>query len=298
MIYPVIDQSSEALAVHHLCQLTRIPRSSYYRHRKRPAVSGALDPVCPEVHRICEEYPRYGYRRVMHELRRRGYRANHKRILALMRQQKLLCRPRRRFLRTTDSRHGLPVYANLVPRMTLTGPNQLWVADLTYIRLTHGFAYLAVLLDAWSRRAIGWAISPHIDTQLSLQALRMALATRQVGPGLVHHSDQGVQYASADYVDLLQSRHITISMSRTGNPYDNALAESFIKTLKTEEVYLNEYRDLLDAKNNIEQFIDQLYNQKRLHSSIGYRTPVEYEAQIENQTLNPSTLTVAKTVSV
>lgn len=182
--------------------------------------------------------------------------------------------------------------------MTLTGPNQLWVADLTYIHLAHGFAYLAVLLDAWSCRAIGWAISSHIDTQLSLRALRMALATRQVGPGLVHHSDRGVQYASADYVDLLRSRDITISMSRTGNPYDNALAESFIKTLKTEEVYLNEYRDLLDAKNNIEQFIDQVYNQKRLHSSIGYRTPVEREAQLENQTLNPSTLTAAKTVSV
>lgn len=296
MIYPVIDQSSEALAVDCLCRLTRIPRSSYYRHRKHTTVSDSVDPVCPEVHRICEEYPRYGYRRVTHELRRRGYRANHKRILALMRQQKLLCRLRKRFVRTTDSRHGLPVYANLVPSMTLTGPNQLWVADLTYIRLAQGFAYLAVLLDAWSRRAIGWAISSHIDTQLSLQALRMALATRHVGPGLVHHSDQGVQYASADYVDLLRSRDITISMSRTANPYDNALAESFIKTLKTEEVYLNEYRDLLDAKNNIEQFIDRVYNQKRLHSSIGYQTPVEYEAQIE--TLNPSTLTVAKTVSV
>jgi transposase InsO family protein len=183
--------------------------------------------------------------------------------------------------------------------MTVTVPDQLWVADLTYIRLGRGFAYLAVVLDACSRRAIGWALSSHIDTALSLRALTMALAVRRPPQGLVHHSDQGVQYACNDYVALLVSKNITISMSRKGNPYDNALAESFIKTLKAEEVYLNEYNTLLDAKNNIEHFIDQVYNHKRLHSSLGYRTPVEYEALFNNQlTKNLSTLTTPNTVSV
>jgi transposase InsO family protein len=197
---------------------------------------------------------------VTHELRRHGHRVNHKRILALMRTERLLCRPKRRFIRTTDSRHGLPVYPNLARTLSVTQLNQLWVADLTYVRLVRGFAYVAVILDAFSRRAVGWALSSHADTELSLRALRMALAARQVGPGLVHHSDQGVQYASADYVALLTSRGITISMSRTGNPYDNAVAESFMKTLKAEEVYLNEYESLLDAMTNINHFIDQIYN--------------------------------------
>lgn len=295
---PLIEETSPMLSVQQLCRLARVARSSYYRHQRRSGVQDQPDVVRAELHCICEHYPAYGYRRVTHELCRRGHRVNHKRILALMRTEGLLCRRRRRFIRTTDSRHGLPVYPNLARTLSVTQVNQLWVADLTYVRLIRGFAYVAVILDAFSRRAVGWAVSSHIDTELSLRALRMALATRQVGPGLAHHSDQGVQYASTDYVDLLRSKNITISMSRTGNPYDNAMAESFIKTLKAEEVYLNEYESLLDATTNIDHFIDQMYNKKRLHSSLGYKPPAEYEAQlVHSQPRNCSTLTTSKTVS-
>jgi putative transposase len=296
---PLIEGTLSTLSVQQLCRLARVPRSSYYRRHRHSGVEDQPDAVCPELHRVCEDYPSYGYRRVTHELRRRGHRVNHKRILALMRAERLLCRPKRRFIRTTDSQHGLPVYPNLARTLSVTQPNQLWVADLTYVRLVRGFAYIAVILDAFSRRAVGWALSSHVDTALSLRALTMALAARQVGPGLVHHSDQGVQYASADYVALLTSKNITISMSRAGNPYDNAMAESFMKTLKAEEVYLNEYEDLLDAATNIDHFIDQMYNKKRLHSSLGYMPPVEFEAQLNHiLTQNQSTLTAIKTVSV
>ena len=297
-MFRLIDHMSQSTPVQSLCHLAQVPRATYYRHRQRAVVEDTLNPACIEVHRICEEYPRYGYRRVTHELRRRGYGVNHKRILTLMRKEKLLCRPKKRFIRTTDSRHNLRVYRNIVPTMTVTQTNQLWVADITYIRLVHGFAYLAVILDAFSRRAIGWAISSHIDTALSLRALTMALTMRQLTPGLVHHSDQGVQYACGEYIALLKSNDITISMSRKGNPYDNAMAESFMKTLKTEEVSLNEYENLLDARDSIECFIREVYNQKRLHSSLGYQTPAEYEANDNSQTLNSSPLTIQKTVSL
>jgi putative transposase len=296
---PLIEETSPMLSVQQLCRLARVARSSYYHHQRRSGVQDQPDVVRAELHCICEHYPAYGYRRVTHELCRRGHRVNHKRILALMRTERLLCRPKRRFIRTTDSRHGLPVYPNLARTLSVTRPNQLWVADLTYVRLVRGFAYVAVILDAFSRRAVGWALSSHVDTELSLRALTMALAARRVGPDLVHHSDQGVQYASAEYVALLTSRRITISMSRTGNPYDNAMAESFMKTLKTEEVYLNEYENLLDAAANIDHFIDQTYNKKRLHSSLGYQTPVEYEAKHHSsRTTTSSTLTTPETVSV
>jgi putative transposase len=306
VMVPLIEGMSSTLSVQQLCRLARVPRSSYYRRQSGSGVEdqprsirGQPDAVCAELHRVCERYPSYGYRRVTHELRRRGHHVNHKRILALMRTERLLCRPKRRFIRTTDSRHGLPVYPNLARTLSVTEPNRLWVADLTYVRLVRGFAYVAVILDAFSRRAIGWALSSHVDTELSLRALTMALAARRLRPGLVHHSDQGVQYASAEYVALLTSREITISMSRTGNPYDNAMAESFMKTLKTEEVYLNEYETLLDATTNIYHFIDQIYNKKRLHSSLGYKTPVEYEAEfIHSQPRSCSTLTTSKTVSL
>jgi transposase InsO family protein len=241
------------------------------------------------MRQICERYPAYGYRRVTKALVREGFRANHKRVLALMRTEELLCRPKRRFVRTTDSEHPYRIHPNLARTLSLTGPNQLWVADITYVRLVQGFVYVAVILDAFSRRAIGWALSTHIDTTLSLTALRMALEQRQIVPGLVHHSDQGVQYASHEYVNLLKSKNIVISMSRKGNPYDNAKAESFIKTLKTEEVHLNEYETVHDAWCNIEYFIDAVYNHKRLHSALGYLTPVEFE--IRYLTQNPPTLT-------
>ena len=298
-MHPLIQQQSSTVPIRRLCQMAHVPRCGYYRYCQCTADAGASDPICSEVHRICAEDTSYGYRRVTYELHRRGHQVNHKRILTLMRKEKLLCRAKRRFVRTTDSQHGLKVYPNLARSMTVVQPNQLWVADLTYIRLVRGFVYLAVILDAFSRSAIGWAIDSHIDTALSLDALTMALAQRQISPGVVHHSDQGVQYASSDYTALLLSKNFTISMSRKGNPYDNALAESFMKTLKTEEAYFNEYDTFHDAKSNIKRFIEQVYNYKRLHSSLGYRPPAEFEALFNNNiTLNSSTLSTPKTVSM
>jgi len=178
---------------------------------------------------------------------------------------------------TTDSNHDRPVYPNLAGELVLTGLDQLWVSDITYIRLETEFVYLAVVLDAYSRRVIGWELDRTLEDDLALAALRMALRHRVPAPGLVHHSDRGVQYASLDYTALLKQHHIEISMSRKGNPYDNATCESFMKTLKQEEMYRQEYRDLAEARASIEQFLEKVYNQKRLHSALGYRPPVEFE---------------------
>jgi transposase InsO family protein len=259
----------------------------------------AAERLRQEMHRVCAEFWFYGYRRVTKELRRRGLCVGRKRVRSLMRKENLRCRPKKRWIRTTDSRHGYRVYPNLAQEIIVQHPNQLWVADITYIRLVHEFVYLAVILDAFSRRAIGWALGHHVDTRLSLAALEMALHTRTIEPGLVHHSDRGVQYASTEYVALLESKNITISMSRKGNPYDNAKAESFMKTLKTEEVSINEYESFSEATEHIGHFIDVVYNQKRLHSALGYITPVEFEAFTESSNnRNNSTLTTRKTVSL
>ncbi len=230
------------------------------------------------------------------ELRRRGWAVNHKRVYRLMRQDNLLCL-RRKFVLTTDSAHDRPVYPNLARGMTPSGRDQLWVADITYIRLQIEFIYLAVILDAFSRRVIGWALGSTLEDELTLAALRMALARRQPAPGVVHHSDRGVQYASRDYADLLRAHGICISMSRRGNPYDNALAESFLKTLKYEEVYRQDYRDLADAQRSIPHFLEQVYNQKRLHSALGYLPPVEFEATLASLS-QPATEAVATPVPV
>jgi transposase InsO family protein len=229
------------------------------------------------MQRIALEFPSYGWPRMTEELKRRGWAVNHKRVYRLMRQDNLLCVRRRKFVVTTDSAHALPVYPNLAGAMTLTGLDQLWVADITYIRLRAEFVYLAVILDAFSRRVIGWALDGTLEDTLTLRALRMALEQRRPAPGLVHHSDRGVQYASGDYTDLLRAHGIVISMSRKGNPYDNAKAESFMKTLKYEEVFREDYRDLLEAHAGIGHFLEQVYNQKRLHSALGYRPPAEFE---------------------
>jgi putative transposase len=233
-----------------------------------------------EIQSVALEMRAYGYRPITKELRRRGVLVNHKRVLRLLRLDNLLCLRRQAFVRTTDSNHSLPVYPNLARRLVLSNINQLWVSDITYIRLRREFVYLAVIRDAYSRRCIGWALSRHIDTQLTLKALGMALANRTVLPGLVHHSDRGVQYAAADYVALLQKHKIQISMSRTGNPYDNAKAERFMRTLKYEEVYLNDYDTLAEVLASVQHFIEAVYNRKRLHSAIGYRPPAEFEASL------------------
>ena len=260
-----------------MCRLAGVSRAGFYRFPPDSPVTDRDMALRDALQRIALEFPSYGWPRMTVELKRRGWAVNHKRVYRLMREDNLLCLRKRKFVVTTDSDHGLPVYPHLARRMTLTGLDQLWVADLTYIRLEVEFVYLAVILDAFSRRVIGWALDRRLDTELTLQALRRALGRRRPAPGLVHHSDRGVQYASHDYTQLLQDHGIQISMSRKGNPWDNAACESFIKTLKYEEVYRTEYRDLADAQAGIGAFLEKVYNQKRLHSALGYLPPAEFE---------------------
>lgn len=265
------------LPLQRLCALAAVSRAGFYRWQHAPPAVDADLELRDEIQRIALEWPCYGGRRVTAELRRRGWVVNRKRVRRLMWEDNLLCLRRRKFVVTTDSNHELPVYPNLAGDVVLTGIDQLWVADITYIRLETEFVYLAVILDAYSRRAIGWALDRTLEDDLSLAALRMALRARSPAPGLVHHSDRGMQYASKDYTALLKTHQIDISMSRKGNPYDNARCESFMKTLKYEEVYRQEYRDLAEARASIERFIEKVYNQKRLHSALGYRPPAEFE---------------------
>jgi len=258
-----------------------LSRATIWRQLRQPRTSNEDElELRSQIQTIALEMRAYGYRPITAELHRRGVKVNHKRVLRLLREDNLLCLRQRAFVRTTDSRHNLMVYPNLTRELVLSNINQLWVADITYIRLLREFIYLAVLLDAFSRRCIGWAISRHIDTQLTLSALQMALNTRTIHPGLIHHSDQGVQYAATDYVAVLHEHKIEISMSRTGNPYDNAKAERFMRTLKYEEIYMNDYETLAEVRASIEHFIEAVYNRKRLHSAIGYRPPVEFEASL------------------
>jgi putative transposase len=263
-----------------------LPRSSYYYGPKDREASSEQRALVGRIEEIAEEFPRYGYRKVTAQLRREGLLVNHKKVQRIMRERGLGVKKRRRFVRTTDSQHPYPVYPNLIKEHVMTGINQIWVADLTYIRITMAFVYLAVILDLYSRRAIGYALSDQIDTDLSLAALRMALQRREPPTGVIHHSDRGVQYAAHEYVDVLRAYQFRISMSRKGNPYDNAVAESFMKTLKTEEVYLWEYQTMADVHRRLPYFIVDVYNQKRLHASLGYRPPAEFEAMFESQSLH------------
>ena len=268
------------MGIVQMCQVAGFSRAGYYRF---------LDPVKPApadmdlrdaMQKIGAEWPCYGSRRITRELQAGGWEVNRKRVRRLMREDNLLCVAKRKFVVTTDSAHGLKVYPNRASAMTLTGVDQLWVADITYIRLEEEFVYLAVLLDKYSRRVIGWHLDAGLDASLTLTALRMALLQRTVRPGLVHHSDRGVQYACGDYTQLLQDHGIDISMSRKANPWDNAACESFMKTLKYEEVHRTEYRNLADARARIGEFLEGVYNQKRLHSALQYLAPNEFERRL------------------
>jgi len=262
-----------------MAELARVSRASFYRFNEDAKPDPDMD-LRDAIQRIALEWPSYGRPRVTAELRRRGWTVNPKRVYRLLREDNLLCVRKRKFVATTDSNHGRKVYPNLAAGMVLTGVGQLWRADITYIRLRDEFVFLAVILDAFSRRAIGWALDRHMEDELTLTALRMAIEQRGVALGLVHHSDRGSQYASNDYTDLLKASGIEISMSRKGNPWDNAACESFMKTLKYEEVLRNEYRDLAEARASIHEFLEKVYNRKRLHSALGYLPPVEFEAQL------------------
>jgi len=273
-------QQEQAGTVSQRCRAVGMARASYYRYRGHTPPVDTDTELRDKIQRLALKSSCYGYRRITAALHRQGVRVNHKRVLRLMRADNLLCLRKKRFVQTTDSQHGFAVYPNLPPDLTVTACDQLWVADLTYIHLHSQFIYLAVILDVFSRRCIGWELGPHLDAPLALAALQQALTTRRVTPTLVHHSDRGVQYASQDYTDLLKQHGVRISMSRRGNPYDNAFAESFMKTLKYEEVYLNEYDSLTDAKASIYTFLDTVYNAQRLHSALGYRPPAEFEQSL------------------
>ena len=272
--------AGRGLTIERMVELARVSRASFYRFERREAGPDRDMDLRDAIQRIALEWPSYGRPRITAELRRRGWTVNPKRVYRLMREDNLLCVRKRKFVVTTDSNHGRKVYPNLARSMVLTGVDQLWRADITYIRLREEFVFLAVILDAFSRRVIGWALDRTMEDELTLTALRMALSRRSIQPGLVHHSDRGSQYASNDYTDLLKANGIDISMSRKGNPWDNAACESFMKTLKYEEVLRNEYRDLAEARASIPEFLEKVYNQKRLHSALGYLPPVEFEAQL------------------
>ncbi len=273
------------LSIERMCQLVPVSRRSFYRSLKEQQPAEEELEVRSAIQQIALEHRRrYGYRRITAELQRRGMQINHKRVVRIMREDNLLGLQPQRFKVTTNSNHKLEVYLNLAARMKLSGINQLWVADITYIRLKAEFVYLAVILDGFSRKVVGWALDRTLAVRLTIGALEQAIERRQPAPSLVHHSDRGFQYAHAEYIAILEKYHMVPSMSRPANPYDNASCESFMKTLKREEIYANKYDDLENLRANIEEFIEQYYNRQRLHSALGYRSPEEFEQKTEFQT--------------
>jgi transposase InsO family protein len=272
-------KANRGLTIERMVKVGQVSRSGFYRFDEDadPGPDSDMD-LRDAIQKIAVEWPSYGRPRLTAELRQRGWEVNPKRVYRIMREDNLLCVRRRKFVVTTDSNHARKVYPNLARNIVLTVPNQLWRADITYIRLRDEFVFLAVILDAYSRRVIGWKLDRTMEDSLTVAALRMALSRRTIQPGLVHHSDRGVQYASGDYTDLLKANSLTISMSRKGNPWDNAACESFMKTLKYEEVLRNEYRDLAEARGSIREFLEKVYNCKRLHSALGYVPPAKFEA--------------------
>jgi putative transposase len=278
---------SASLSVEKASELLDLPRIEYYRWINRADYLSKIAQedmrILEEIKKIIKEFAGYGYRRVAKELQNKGCKINHKRVSRLMRENGLKCGNKRKFIpKTTDSDHDNPIYPNLIKGLEITRPDQVWVSDITYIQLDRGFAYLATIMDVFTRKCIGWNLSKNMRTDLVMGALNMALDARW-NPnlkGLIHHSDRGVQYTSHEHIDCLKEHGIRISMSRKGNPYDNAYAESFFKTLKVEEVYLNEYHDINDAWDNIQHFIEDVYNKKRLHSSLGYKSPDQFEKEV------------------
>lgn len=273
-----MTQQQGGIGIERLCELSRVARSGYYRYWKRAAPPEADVELRDRIQRICVAHRFYGYRRVQSELGKQGFRVNHKKVRRLMREDNLLALRKRQWITTTDSNHQLAVFPNLAHFVEPDGPDQLWVADLTYIRLRSEFVYLAVVLDAWSRRVVGWALGRNLTATLPKQALLAALAQRSPEPGLIHHSDRGVQYASLEYVSVLVRHQIVGSMSRPAYPYDNARCESFLKTLKREQIYCQRYCTLEGLRCRLEEFIEHYYNQQRLHSALEYRSPAEFEA--------------------
>jgi len=271
------------LSIEEACRTAQVSRAGFYRHFDEHAPRQAETELRDQIQRVALAHRFYGYRRVAAELRREGIVANRKRVLRVMREDNLLSLRKRRFVVTTDSRHYRPIYPNLLAGRQLTAPNQAWVADITYIRLLEEFIFLAVILDAFSRCVVGWALGESLQASLALEALNRALAERPVPPGLLHHSDQGIQYASAELVERLLDCGFQISMSRKAAPWENGFAESFLKTLKAEEVSLKQYRTIEEARLSIGHFLEEVYNQRRLHSALGYRPPVEFERHWHDQ---------------
>jgi putative transposase len=285
-----------SLTIERMCYLAQVSRAGFYRSFRENQPEEEEMEVRSAIQRVAMDHrKRYGYRRITAELRRRGMIVNHKRVLQLMREDNLLAVQPRAFKVTTDSNHDLEVYLNLAGRMKLTGIDQLWVADITYIRLKTEFVYLAVILDSFSRKVVGWALEKTLASWLTVKALKQAILVREPPPGLVHHSDRGVQYASNEYMRLLEEHRIVPSMSRPANPYDNAGCESFMKTLKREEIYANKYRDINHLRINLELFIQQYYNRHRLHSALGYRPPEEFEqAMLSSKSSEGATMSFFK----
>lgn len=277
-----IHAAEPRLSIRRLCELIDTGRTWFYTHPTAAERAAREVALRDAIEDLVLEFPGYGYRRVTKQLQRDGWLVNTKPVLRIMRSESLLCQLKKHFVATTNSAHGFPGAPNRIKDLVITHLDQVWVADITYIRLPTSFVYLATILDAYSRRCIGWHLSPTIDTRLTLAAVERALAVRRPAPGLIHHSDHGVQYASTAYVARLEEAGCQISMAAVGNPYENALAESFFKTLKREEVYLHDYQSLADAEAHLDQFIEAVYNHKRLHSSLGYRPPVEFEAIVTN----------------
>jgi transposase InsO family protein len=272
------------LPVSRACSAFSVSKPTYYRWKIQMDIPDSDKKLKRIMQEIASEFPKYGYRRMTKELHRRELQVNHKKVLSIMREENLLVRKKKFKPATTNSNHGLPKYPNLVKDLTLNGINQAWVSDITFIHLLREFVYLAVIMDLFSRRCIGWALSRNPDSELTLHALNMAIALRGKAnvKDCIHHSDQGVQYAAKAYIERLKQAGMKPSMGEKGNSYENAHAESFIKTIKNEEVHMNEYETMEDAYRNIGQFIDKVYNKKRLHSSIGYKPPMEFEQEVLN----------------